>query len=291
MAETETTTAEGSGLVAGTKVAVYRGTWEGGAANVVAPAALTLVTGAEDARTFTPVNTSNPVPVTVTGATGTMPVTVSGTVAVTDNASSLTVDGTVAVSAVGGTVTIQDGGNSITVDGTVAARMLDGAGANALTSKAAGAERALTVAVVDAAGNQITSFGGGGSLTEPVSIDDNGGSITVDGTVGIAGTVTVTGSVSTSGSNPGTATVTTAATSSSNATLKAANASRLGLVIFNDSTGMLFLKFGGTASVTDYTEKVDPQMPWYNTTRYTGVIHGIQASPDTGTARVTELTA
>lgn len=85
---------------------------------------------------------------------------VTNVVHVDDNAGSLTVDGT---------VTVQDGGGSLTVDGTVAAtqqgtwatRLQDGAG-NAVTSATRGGERALTVQVVDASGNQVTSFGGGG---------------------------------------------------------------------------------------------------------------------------------
>jgi hypothetical protein len=42
-----------------------------------------------------------------------------GVLSVDDNAGSLTVDGTVAVSSVAGTVTVGDGGGSLTVDGTV----------------------------------------------------------------------------------------------------------------------------------------------------------------------------
>lgn len=80
---------------------------------------------------------------------------------------------------------IDDAGGSLTVDGTVelgatslaaletinaaqsgnwSARVQDGAG-NALTSKAPGSERALSVAIVDGAGNQVTSFGGSGGTS------------------------------------------------------------------------------------------------------------------------------
>lgn len=48
--------------------------------------------------------------------------------------------------------------------GTWAARVQDGAG-NALTSKAPGSERALSVAIVDGSGNQVTSFGGSGGTS------------------------------------------------------------------------------------------------------------------------------
>ena len=69
----------------------------------------------------------------------------------------------------GSTISIDDGAGSITIDGTVAAtqsgtwtvRTQDGGG-NSLTSAARGSERALSVQLVDSAGNQITSFGGTG---------------------------------------------------------------------------------------------------------------------------------
>lgn len=48
--------------------------------------------------------------------------------------------------------------------GTWNVRVQDGSGF-ALTSKAAGGERAISVAVVDAAGNQVTSFGGAGGTS------------------------------------------------------------------------------------------------------------------------------
>lgn len=139
-------------------------------------------------------------------------VSISGTVPVTDNGGSLTVDGTVALGAgsasigtlgansgvdVGdvtinnasgaSAVNVQDGGNSLTVDGTVAAtqsgnwtaRVADGAG-NALTSKAPGSERALSVAIVDGSGAQVTSFGGSGgtSMTDDAAFTPASGAFT-----------------------------------------------------------------------------------------------------------------
>jgi hypothetical protein len=54
--------------------------------------------------------------------------------------------------------------------GVILAKMRDGAGTG-LTSLAVGAQQALTIAVVDASGNQITSFGGGGgsSVSDPAA--------------------------------------------------------------------------------------------------------------------------
>jgi fibronectin-binding autotransporter adhesin len=142
-------------------------------------------------------------------------VSIAGSVPVTDDGGSLTVDGTVALGAgsasigtlgansgvdVGdvtinnasgaAAVNIQDGGNTITVDGTVAAtqsgswtaRVADGAG-NALTSKAPGAERALSVAIVDGSGAQVTSFGGSGgtSQTDGAAFTPDSGAFTPSG--------------------------------------------------------------------------------------------------------------
>lgn len=72
-----------------------------------------------------------------------------------------------------GVLSVDDNGSSLTVDGTVAAtqsgtwsiRNQDGSGNN-LTSALRGSERALSVQLVDASGNQVTSFGGGTQYTE-----------------------------------------------------------------------------------------------------------------------------
>jgi hypothetical protein len=77
----------------------------------------------------------------------------------------------------------------------------------------------------------------------------------------------------------------------SNTTILAANANRKRVVIVNDSTATLYLKFGATASATSYTYLLyggdtyeSPSNPIY-----TGQIDGIWASA-TGAARVTEFT-
>jgi hypothetical protein len=62
--------------------------------------------------------------------------------------------------------------------------------------------------------------------------------------------------------------------------------------IVNDSTAVLYVKFGATASATDYTAKLNPGA-YYEFPRgkdgsiYTGVVHGIWASA-TGAARLTQ---
>lgn len=88
-----------------------------------------------------------------------------------------------------------------------------------------------------------------------------------------------------------TSTLANVASSASNVTLIASNASRKGAYIFNDSTAILYIKFGATASVTSYTVQVAaggyyelPASPCL----YTGIVDGIWASAN-GNARTTEI--
>ena len=118
----------------------------------------------------------------------------TGVLSVDDNGGSLTVDGTVTANAGTGSFTVAQAtagnlnatvvgsGNFTVVQSTAAslnatvaqgtaANLLatvnnrDGSG-NALTSALRGSERALSVQLVDASGNQVTSFGGGTQYTE-----------------------------------------------------------------------------------------------------------------------------
>jgi hypothetical protein len=74
-------------------------------------------------------------------------------------------------------------------------------------------------------------------------------------------------------------------------TLLASNASRRGAAIFNDSTEILYVKFGATASLTDYTIKMAAGSYFeFPVPCYTGVVDGIWANNSTGAAKMTELT-
>lgn len=154
----------------------------------------------------------------------------------------------------------------------------------------------------------------------PWPVTDNGGSLTVDlvseATAGAAvpmRAVLVAGSDGTNARNVATdaagvqkvdiagaditvpvkATVASSAvaqvaSSAISVTLQASSASRRGLLIFNDSTAILRVKFGTTASATDYTVQVPPggyyELP---SPVYTGRVDGIWASAN-GNAYVTE---
>lgn len=89
-----------------------------------------------------------------------------------------------------------------------------------------------------------------------------------------------------------TATLANVAASASSVTLQASNVNRLGLIIVNDSTVNLYVKFGSSASATSFTYKlgaggileIGP-----TGIRYTNIVTGIWDSA-TGSARMTELT-
>lgn len=86
-----------------------------------------------------------------------------------------------------------------------------------------------------------------------------------------------------------TATLTNVSASASSVTVIASNTSRLGAIIYNDSSATLYLKFGSTASTSSFTYLIPRNSTWEMPTRvYTGIITGIWTSA-TGTARVTEL--
>lgn len=85
-----------------------------------------------------------------------------------------------------------------------------------------------------------------------------------------------------------TGTASTVASSATNVTLLAANALRLGATVWNESTQVLYLKLGATASATSYAAQLAAGAYYEVPFRYTGIIDGIWASAN-GNARVTEL--
>lgn len=94
---------------------------------------------------------------------------------------------------------------------------------------------------------------------------------------------------SSAASSPSTSAVTSVNDTASSTTLIAADSSRLELIIQNDSSSTLYVKFGTTASSTDYTAKLY-QDDILRTT-YTGRVDGIWSSDSTGAAKITALSA
>jgi hypothetical protein len=165
--------------------------------------------------------------------------------------------------------------------------------------------------------------------TGVLSVDDNGGSLTVDGTVTAnQGTAAATvgawpikvtdgtntaavkaastaavaadpalvvaispnNPITTSPASSATSSVTSVASSATNVTLLASNANRRGATVFNDSNKTLYLKLGATASTTSYTAQLGVSDYYEVPFAYTGIIDGLWSSVN-GSARITELTA
>lgn len=87
---------------------------------------------------------------------------------------------------------------------------------------------------------------------------------------------------------PETAVTTSVASSASSTTLLAANANRFGATIYNDSTQVLYVKLGATASATSFTAKLAAGDYYEVPYDYSGIIDGIWAAAD-GYARITEV--
>lgn len=139
---------------------------------------------------------------------------------------------------------------------------------------------------VDASGSTLGANSGvdigdvtinNGSGASAVNIQDGGNSITVDGTVTI------------NEPKASTASHTNVSASASNVTLLSSNANRLGATIYNDSTAVLYVKLGATASTTSFVTKLYQDDYYEVPFNYTGIIDGIWASA-TGAARIVEFT-
>lgn len=128
---------------------------------------------------------------------------------------------------------------------------------------------------------------------------NDGGFLRGTPTTGQRGPLVVTGPngalpVTTSNANS-TATLSNVGDSATSVTVLASNANRRGAIIANDSTAVLMVKMGATASATSFTQAIPGnangvysyEVPF----GYTGIIDGIWASDAGGNARVTEITA
>lgn len=118
-------------------------------------------------------------------------------------------------------------------------------------------------------------------------VDLNDGRFMLVTTVADAAGNSITSSVPAS-----TATRTQVADNAASVTILAANASRKGASVFNDSSATLHLALGSTAATTtNYTVKLLTGTYYEVPAGYTGIIVGIWASdPNDGNAVVTELT-
>ncbi len=210
----------------------------------------------------------------------------------------------------------------ISIDGVtwVASRFVDVTGAETSTLVLTNPNAASQVSIVVLGGTQlarvrVSSYTSGTANATMVATSawsqlatTGGGSTTVDQGAAGASPWLVTGAVTQGGTwtvQPGNTANTTAwlvkqvrsttpaqtsvAGSASSVSLLASNASRLGATIFNDSSAILYLKLGTTASTTSYTAQLASNAYYEVPFNYTGAIDGIWASA-TGNARITELT-
>ena len=92
-------------------------------------------------------------------------------------------------------------------------------------------------------------------------------------------------------SRAGTATLSNVDDSAASVSLLAANTTRSGVILVNDSGEILYLKYGATASLTSFTYKIAAGGTWEMPEPiYLGAIDGIWAANGAGAARITELT-
>lgn len=172
----------------------------------------------------------------------------------------------------------------------------------------------LDVAIVDGSGNHVTSFGGAGGTsnvdesafvagsglgTPMMGLYETAPTSLTNGQVGLVGlTATrqmkVSGSLSITPTAAGTATLSSVAESASSVNVLAANANRLGAILFNDSAAACYIKYGTTASASSKTDRLLSRQTYVVPFSYTGRIDAIwDTVPGTlGAAMaVTELTA
>jgi hypothetical protein len=92
-----------------------------------------------------------------------------------------------------------------------------------------------------------------------------------------------------SSAKPSITTTSSVAASTGNVVLLASNGTRLGATVYNDSSALLYLKLGPTASLSDFTIKLFPLSYYEVPYGYTGEIDGFWSHTG-GFARIGELT-
>jgi hypothetical protein len=144
-------------------------------------------------------------------------------------------------------------------------------------------------ALVDSSGNLKVDVAAG-TLNVTGTLSSN----LADATSGYTAKVDSNGKLSTE-ATAANAALTSVAASTSSVSLLAANASRQGLYIYNDSTvgsgANLRIAFAATASLTAFTAIIPPEGTFkFDSIVYTGAISGIWDAAGGGNARITELT-
>lgn len=222
---------------------------------------------------------------------------------------------------VSGTVTANQGTPGVGAWPTLAAQsgtwdIRNISGTVSLPTGASTAAKQPALGTAGTASSDVITVQGITSMT-PLKVDGTGGTFPVSGTIAatqsgtwnitnISGTVSLpTGaataanqateitslaSIVTNTNESTTSAITSVNGSGTSVSLLALNANRKQAAFYNDSTAILYLKLGSTASTTSYTVQLVAgayyELPWKS---YTGAIDGIWASA-TGAVRITELT-
>lgn len=123
-------------------------------------------------------------------------------------------------------------------------------------------------------------------FSSAIPVSDNGGSITVDGTIA----ATQSGSWAVSVATYSTSAVTSVTSAATSTSLLASNASRRQATMYNDADKAVYVKLGATASTSSFSYKLLPgQTLELANPVYTGAIDGIWDSSPTGSMRITEI--
>ena len=200
-------------------------------------------------------------------------------------------------------VNIQDGGNTITVDGTVVVTNADMTTLAGMVVGGHGQVDVLTMPTVTVNAHAVTNAGTfavqeSGNVAHDSADSGNpvkiGGRASTTPVTAVAANDRVDAFFDVQGrqivaQKALTGTLSNVNASASNVTLLAANAARLGATFYNDSTAILYLKLGATASATSFTVKMQPDDYYEMPYGYYGIVDGISASA-TGVIRVTEIT-
>ncbi len=127
--------------------------------------------------------------------------------------------------------------------------------------------------------------GGGGGGTSWIAVNTAGTPIPIQ--LDADGKLPVSGAFG--GAGGATSAVTQVGDATTSTTLKALNANRIRLTITNDSSSVLYIKEGATASATSYTYRL-AQYDAVIIDDYTGVVDGLWSADSGGFAYVTEIT-
>lgn len=189
-------------------------------------------------------------------------------------------------------------GNPVLVGGYASAAAPTGVSADADAVRAWFLRNGATATVLTAAGALI-----GGDAANGLDVDITRMAALVAGTANIGDVDVLTLPAIPAGTNnigdvdvlstvlpvpAATGTVTSVADAATSATLLSSSATRLGFRIFNDSTEKLYIKYGTTASATDFTVMILPQ-GYLEENFYYGRVDGIWAANASGSARITSL--